>query len=152
MAIVGIALVAAYAFVAYLAQTIPSTPVFRGWVMVLVPSGDASHKVGLQLRAREPGAPGATPSVSLQVVACGEKPFRGMLLLGGDARLRGLHMVLPPGGRAQPPREVEVLHDVAFGENVPLPRTEAVLANVPASCDVPMIMIVTVAPTARAPT
>jgi hypothetical protein len=125
-AIVGIALIAAYAFVAYVAQTIPPTPVFRGWVMVLVPSSDTSHKVGLSLRARDPGAPGATPSVSLEVLACGEKPFRGMLLLGGDARLRGLTVILPPGGRAQPPRPVNVLHDVGLDENVPLPKTEAV--------------------------
>lgn len=126
MAVVGIALVAAYAFVAYVAQTIPSTPIFHGWVMVLVPSSDTSHEVGLHLRAGEPGAPGATPSVLLEVVVCGEKPFRGMLLLGGDARLRGLHVILPPGGRAQPPRVVDGLHDVGSDENVPLPNTEAV--------------------------
>jgi hypothetical protein len=71
VALIGAGLVLAYAFLACVAQTIPETPVFNGWIMVLTPADNASTKVGIDIRTLEPGAPGGTPSISLDVVACG---------------------------------------------------------------------------------
>ncbi|MGH3224236.1 MAG: hypothetical protein ACRDPY_37070 [Streptosporangiaceae bacterium] len=67
----------------------PSTLPFRGWIALLQPfhGALAEDQVELLVAPLVPGGPGQHPALSYTVVACGGQPFRGVLLMGGDARL-----------------------------------------------------------------
>jgi hypothetical protein len=61
---------------------------FNGWAMVIASTG--ATQVALELEADYPGGyHGDHPEVMYRVGSCGPRPFRGALLLGGDARLSG---------------------------------------------------------------
>lgn len=65
----------------------PASP-STGWVTVLQPGASpGTGEMLLQATAAEPGAPGDRPSLTYSVLACGDQPFHGVLLLGGQARL-----------------------------------------------------------------
>jgi hypothetical protein len=66
----------------------PSTRAYPGWVAVLQPIGEAfPEQAQLGVDAVEPGAPGDRPELKYTVLACGDRPFHGILLIGGQARL-----------------------------------------------------------------
>jgi hypothetical protein len=66
----------------------PSTQAYPGWVTVLQPIDEAlPEQAQLMVDAVEPGAPGDHPELRYTVLACGDRPFHGILLIGGQARL-----------------------------------------------------------------
>src|SRR4051794_39197510 len=70
----------------------PTTKSFDRWLAVVQPVGTSAtqDQVRLGVEAAEPGAPGSRPELVYSVSVCGPRPFQGLLLIGGDARLTGL--------------------------------------------------------------
>jgi hypothetical protein len=89
--IIGVATVLAYVVLSLVINAQPSTSANPGWVALLQP-GDSSGAGEIRLRVEPtvPGAPGDHPSLIYSVLACGDHPFRGVLFLGGQARLDAL--------------------------------------------------------------
>lgn len=90
--------VAAVAFWA-ISLTIDSTPTpasFNGWIVVLEQGSNPASRVNVSIAPDSPGGAGDTPRLRYLVAACGPTPFRGALLLGGNARLDNLQAVIPP--------------------------------------------------------
>ncbi len=88
MVLFGLAAIVVYVLVAGVINSQAPTPPYVGWVAVLQPSGDAPpEQVELRVDALEPGAPGYHPTLKYTVLACGDRPFQGVLLIGGQARL-----------------------------------------------------------------
>jgi hypothetical protein len=84
----------AYAVVSVTINGEPSVSAFHGWVAVLQPVDELSdHQVRLVVAAGAPGAPGEHPRLTYTVAACGDRPFNGALILGGDARLTDFQTV-----------------------------------------------------------
>jgi hypothetical protein len=114
--IAGLGSVVFYAAISATINGRPSTQPFQGWVALLQPSGSPSgDQVKLVAKALVPGAPGQHPAMSYTVVACGSQPFRGVLLMGGDARLADLHG-FPALGTSSTPAQAsaEDLSDLIF--------------------------------------
>jgi hypothetical protein len=89
--LVGLASVACYAAISATINGQPSTSPFDGFVVLLQAAGRFSQdQVQLEATPLEPGGPGQQPSLSYQVSVCGNEPFSGVLLIGGDARLSHL--------------------------------------------------------------
>lgn len=66
----------------------PSTEPSSGWLTVLQPAGESFQgQVRMIVEPLESGAPGQHLKLSYAVLVCGNRPFRGVLPLGGDARL-----------------------------------------------------------------
>lgn len=67
----------------------PRATAFPGWLAVVEPTRTAStsSQVELWVTALQPGTTREHPALSYSVVACGTRRFRGVLLIGGDARL-----------------------------------------------------------------
>jgi hypothetical protein len=66
----------------------PPTQAYLGWVTVLQPvEFGTPQQVELMAEAIEPGAPGDRPGLKYSVLVCGDRPFHGVLLIGGQARL-----------------------------------------------------------------
>lgn len=66
----------------------PSMRPFTGWVAVLQRGAPPSeNQVLLSANAEVPGARGDRPVLTYSVAVCGKRPFDGVLLMGGDARL-----------------------------------------------------------------
>jgi hypothetical protein len=69
----------------------PSTAPFHGFVTLLQPAPAFSQdQVKLIASPLVPGGTGQHPGLSYGVAVCGSQPFRGVLLIGGDARLSQL--------------------------------------------------------------
>jgi CRISPR-associated exonuclease Cas4 len=83
----GLATVVAYVVVAGVVNAQPPTRPYAGWVAVLQPPGDGPEQVELRVEALEPGALGEHPALRYTILACGNRPFEGVLLIGGQARL-----------------------------------------------------------------
>ena len=89
--LVGIASVACYAAISATINGRPSTSPFSGFVMLLQAAGRFSQdQVKLEATPLVPGGPGQRPTLAYQVNVCGNQPFSGVLLIGGDARLSHL--------------------------------------------------------------
>jgi hypothetical protein len=104
----------------------PRAAPFPGWLAVLQPAstGSAGSQVQLQVQPVESGAPGSHPALSYSVVACGALPFSGVLLIGGDARLRSVRMLAPAHTSLSSIANAEVL-DVGTGQAVRLGTVQA---------------------------
>jgi hypothetical protein len=94
---------------------------FPDWVAVLQGGPfQTADRLGLIVAPAVPGGPGTHPKLSYIVTACGTRPFQGVLLLGGAARLtqvstspsRAEAALFPPGGTPAP-RVVE-MSDLVF--------------------------------------
>jgi hypothetical protein len=104
-------------------MTTNSTPTprpFPGWAVVLTDGSPDASRLDLRLVAFDPGGYGRRPRVQYTVAACGAQPFRGALLLGGQARLDDLHVFglptpAPGGGPGESPHST-----VALERNLPL--------------------------------
>jgi hypothetical protein len=83
--IVGAASIVFYLGLSLATNAQPSTAVNTGWVALLQP-GNPSGSGRILLRV-EPTVPGDHPAINYSVLACGDHPFRGVLLLGGQAQL-----------------------------------------------------------------
>ena len=85
----GLASVVCYAAVSVTVNGQPSTAPFRGFVTLLQPAAVAFSQDQVKLVASPlaPGGPGQHPGLSYAVAVCGNQPFQGVLLIGGDARL-----------------------------------------------------------------
>lgn len=89
--LVGLASVACYAAISATINGQPSTSPFSGFVVLLQAAGRFSQdQVELEATPLVPGGSGQRPTLSYQVVVCGNEPFSGVLLIGGDARLSHL--------------------------------------------------------------
>ncbi|HEX8870388.1 MAG TPA: hypothetical protein VF821_32285, partial [Lentzea sp.] len=88
MFVIGMASIGWYSLVAGVVNAQPPTTPFDGWVSVLRSTGGSGpEQLVLRAVAVEPGVRGDRPRVSFSVLACGERPFRGVLVLAGQARL-----------------------------------------------------------------
>jgi hypothetical protein len=86
--IVGAPSIVTYLVLPLVTNAQPSTAANTGWVALLQPgSPSGSGQILLQAEPVVPGAPGDHPDVIYSVLACGDHPFRGVLLLGGQAQL-----------------------------------------------------------------
>ena len=102
----------------------PATP-FPGWIAVVQPARTASSsQVQLHIRPLVPGAPGGHPALSYFVVACGTRPFSGVLLIGGEARLSHPRMLAPAGTSLSSIPSAEVL-DAGTAQQIPLGTVQA---------------------------
>jgi hypothetical protein len=98
--LVGLASAACYAAISATVNGEPSTAPFRGFVALLQPFGPLSQdQARLTAVALTPGAPGRNPALSYQIAACGTQTFRGVLVIGGDARLSHLRGIPALGTR-----------------------------------------------------
>lgn len=93
---IGVSGVVAYASVSSAISERPLLRPFPGWVAVLQPSsGVGDHQVLLSVAPANPGAAGAQPRLRYSASVCGTSPWRGVLLLGGAARLTEVHSIPP---------------------------------------------------------
>lgn len=92
----GIFAAVAFWAVSVTVNSTPSPPSFDGWVAVLQQRRHASSMVKVTVTPTVPGGLGGTPRVRYSVAVCGPTPFRGVLLLGRDARISNLHVIAPP--------------------------------------------------------
>jgi hypothetical protein len=84
----GVATIVAYWAVSGVVNAQAPTQAYPGWIAVLQPSHEAiPEQVELSVEALYPGAPGDHPALKYTVLACGDRPFHGVLLIGGQARL-----------------------------------------------------------------
>jgi hypothetical protein len=118
--LVGFASLIFFGVISYCVNAQPSTNAFQGWVAVVQPSTDFGAD-GVQLDAEgvDPGAPGLTPTVRYSALVCGDRPFKGWLIIGGDARFGNRPSILGP--RSDAPAAIEevpdlILDDVGSGE------------------------------------
>lgn len=89
--LVGLASIACYAAVSATINGQPSTSPFNGFVVLLQSAGTFSQdQVKLEATPLVPGGPGQRPTLSYQIIVCGNQSFSGVLLIGGDARLSHL--------------------------------------------------------------
>jgi hypothetical protein len=88
----GTTSIAFYAAVSATVNGEPPTSPNSGFVTLLqsVGSNFSQDQVKLMAVATVPGGPGQKPSVSYDLAVCGSRPFSGMLLMGGEARLSRL--------------------------------------------------------------
>lgn len=71
-------------------MTLNSTPApreFDGWAAVFTQAADTGSRVLFTIDAITPDGRGAHPVVDYGISACGRKPFTGVLVLAGDARI-----------------------------------------------------------------
>ncbi|MBY8855383.1 hypothetical protein K7711_02735 [Nocardia sp. CA2R105] len=133
-AIIAIVCLATFLFFGVVSMIInaqPSTRPFAGWVAVLQPDDEPMvDHVGLIVEPWVPGAPGTHPGLTYSVVVCGDRPFHGILVIGGDARLTdlrqsGLTSIGPdrPAGHDIPDLVVD---DIGFGKRLDLGETQIV--------------------------
>lgn len=84
----GVTTVVAYGAVSGVVNAQAPTQGYPGWIAVLQPSHEAiPEQVEISVEALQPGAPGDHPALKYTVLVCGDRPFRGVLLIGGQARL-----------------------------------------------------------------
>jgi hypothetical protein len=137
--------IAALAFAA-VSITINSTPTphsFDGWAAVLQQGRQAASKVQLSVAPTIPGGPGNAPRLRYSVAACGPTPFKGVLLLGKDARLDDFHVIAPPApisgpeptrpGEPTSVRRTLKLLDVSTGLFLTYSDTQIVRLSLPAT-------------------
>ncbi len=93
--------------------TLNSTPVppeFDGWAAIFVRDKPSTSRTFLNIVPLEPGGYGAHPRVAYNISACGRRPFVGLLMLQGDARLR--EPTSSPGNENSENRELTLLPQV----------------------------------------
>lgn len=102
----------------------PATP-FPGWVAVLQPTLRASGtQVQLEVHPLQPGEASNRPWLSYSVAACGVEPFRGILLIGGAARLGDIRMLGPTGTSLSSISAAEVF-DASGNDSITLGTVQA---------------------------
>lgn len=109
---------------------------FDGWVAVLQSDQDPmDDHVELSVAPVVSGAPGDHPQLTYSVAVCGDYPFHGVLLIGGDARLAGLRASGAVAGDADRPvvnaLPNPALDDVQSGQRLALGATQAVALDFP---------------------
>lgn len=129
------------------ANAAPAPNRYPGWAAVFQRGGPTASRVSLTLSAAEPGAYGENPRVRYVLSACGPRPFDGILLTGGDARLKGAIIRGPSEltvGGTQPKRQRPLsvpdlkIHSHALGASYSLGQVDAVRVRLPASpCRIP---------------
>ncbi len=112
----------------------PATP-FPGWVAVLQPTLSTSDtQVQLEVHPLQAGESSDRPWLSYSVAACGVEPFRGILLIGGAARLSDTRILGPAGVSLSSISDAEVL-DVSSNAPIPLGTVQALrFALAPTRC------------------
>ncbi|WP_155981449.1 hypothetical protein [Nocardia sp. BMG111209] len=115
----------------------PAASPFDGWVAVLGSDQDPmDDHVELSVAPALPGAPGDHPQLTYAVAVCGDNPFHGILLLGGDARLADLRPTGPASADAAPPAvntlPNPIVDDIQSGQRLTLGGTQQVDLDFPA--------------------
>jgi hypothetical protein len=139
LAIIIFGIFAALAFwqVSGTINVLPSAAPFPGWLAVLQPARTAlDSQVELRVEPLIPGGSGTHPALGYSVVACGHRSFRGVLLMGGDARLTKPHMVTPIAGVSLSRIIGSELFDPGTNQAVKLGTVQALRFTLPAiGCD-----------------
>lgn len=124
--LVGLITILAYVVVSGVVNEQPPTQSYPGWLAVLQPAGEAwPEQMQVMADAVEPGAPGKHPALRYAVLACGNRPFHGILLIGGQARLDHAVVMDEHGDSSVAPTatglpEMRDIPDVVLGQE---PRT-----------------------------
>lgn len=88
MVMVGFGSIGFYIVAAGVVNAQPPTQPSDGWVAVLQHFDESGpEQMMLSAMLVEPGVPGDRPRVRYSIVVCGSRPFHGVLLIGGHARL-----------------------------------------------------------------
>jgi hypothetical protein len=96
-------------------SAVPPATQFQGWVVVVEPAEafEEEHQVQVSAFALNHAT---APTMAYGVAVCGDSPFRGYLLIGGDARLQDAELMAGRGdARELPPGDLEV-DDQASGQ------------------------------------
>lgn len=112
--LVGVCSILAFLLVSITVHGQPDTSPFQGWIAVLQESDGtvtSHHQLLLRVEAIEPGAPGDHPELAYTAVVCGDRPFRGVLVIGGDAQLNDADAF----ASADPDLEVEYVPSLKLG-------------------------------------
>lgn len=84
----GVGSIVSYVMLSLVTNSQPPTSPNTGWVALLQRQEQPwKGQISLEATAVVPGAPGDHPSLTYSVIACGNQPFEGILLLGGPAQL-----------------------------------------------------------------
>jgi hypothetical protein len=141
--ILGLASVLGFAAVSMTVNSLPTPREFDGWIAVLQQGRSRASQVTVSISPEIPGGSGDAPALRYAVAACGPTPFQGALLVGGAARLRGLHVTAPPapvsgpaptrhGEPIGPIRNLKML-DVATGSYLTYRDAQLIRLALPAS-------------------
>jgi hypothetical protein len=114
MVLVGFGSIGFYVVAAGVVNAQPTTHPFDGWVAVLQHFDELGpEQMMLSAKVVDPGVPGGRPRVRYSIVVCGSRPFRGVLLIGGQARLDHPSVV---GPSELPIREVRELRGASLAQ------------------------------------
>jgi hypothetical protein len=104
----------------------PSTEPFDGWAAVLEQDGVGvfgdDREVLLSAEVSQPTVEDERPQLTYSVVACGSRPFQGMLVLGGNARVTD--------ARPSPPNRLEIVEVSDFAIQDPVTGSDIELGDV----------------------
>jgi hypothetical protein len=117
--LVRAASIAVFATISATVNGEPGTSPYQGFVTVLQPAGSSFSvdQVKLIAAAAVPGGPGQKPALSYDVNVCGTQPFKGVLLIGGNAHLSLLSGIPAlDAGIAMESSSVENLPDLTFSD------------------------------------
>jgi hypothetical protein len=141
--------IAAFWAISVTINSTPTPPRFEGWIAVLQHGRGSGSEINLTVSPASAGGSGDMPRVVYSVAACGPAPFRGVLLLGEDARLADLQRAepAPPNSGSDPnrhkvrPEEVRTLRmlDVSTGTELSYRDVQIVRLAIPAVDCVPRV-------------
>lgn len=141
--------IAAFWAISVTINSTPTPPRFDGWIAVLQHGRSSESEINLTASPASAGGSGDMPRLVYSVAACGPAPFRGVLLLGEDARLADLQRAgpAPPDSGSDPDRhrvrleEVQTLRmlDVSTGTELSYRDVQIVRLAIPAVDCLPRI-------------
>lgn len=141
--------IAAFWAISVTINSTPTPPHFEGWIAVLQRGRDSESEINLAVSPALAGGSGDMPRLVYSVAACGPAPFRGVLLLGEDARLADLRRAgpAPPNSGSDLDRhrvrlgEVQTLRmfDVSTGTELTYRDVQIVRFAIPAAHCLPRI-------------
>lgn len=141
--------IAAFWAISVTINSTPTPPRFEGWIAVLQHGRGSESEINLTVSPASAGGSGEMPRLVYSVAACGPAPFRGVLLLGEDARLADPQRAepAPPDSGSDPDRhklravEVQTLRmlDVGTGTELSYRDVQIVRLAIPAVDCVPPV-------------
>lgn len=124
IAVVGLALIAAYVLADIAESALPTTKPFPGAIAVFarvgpeVPGALEQDVVRVAISALTPGARGEQPRVGIDIAVCGSFPYKGLLVLTGAAIPTGA-VITAPSSRVSHPKLEVFRADAKFVGGVP---------------------------------
>jgi hypothetical protein len=131
MVIVGLGSVCFYVVTAGVVNAQPTTQPFDGWLATLQKDDEPGpEQMTLWAMAVEPGAPGGRPVVRYSIVVCGSRPFHGVLLIGGQARLDHPSVITPSQLPGREIRELRGASLALFDTTIDLGSVQSIEVNI----------------------